>query len=75
MKIPINFDEDEVNAIMFWFMTYEKKKKKISKIDTSTVKKILRYSKIAQYQSQHERNRSWRDYSKRDGRWQDEDED
>ena len=21
MKIPINFDEDEVNAIMFWFMT------------------------------------------------------
>lgn len=46
MKITINFDENEVNAIMFWFMTYEKKKEKISEIDESAVRKILLYSKI-----------------------------
>ena len=62
MKILINFDEDEVNAIMFWFMTYEKKKKKISKIDASAVRKILFYSKIGKLDyTRYRKYGTWRD--------------
>ena len=60
MKITINFDEDEVNALMFWFMTYEKKK--ISKIDASAVKKILLYSKIGKLDyTRYRKYGTWRD--------------
>ena len=42
--ITISFDEEEIKAIMYWFMIYQKKKNAkghtIAKIDTNTATKI-----------------------------------
>ena len=42
--ITISFDEEEIKAIMYWFMIYQKKKNAkghtIAKIDTNTAAKI-----------------------------------
>ena len=43
--ITISFDEEEIRAIMYWFMTYKKKKNAgghtIASIDTNTAVKIM----------------------------------